>query len=238
MLYSTYVFYLAGVAAAFNPKCAPGGNLDLSNFLLQLPIGTPGHPQQIPSSQLTGCNGFQDSWFSTSKSDGAVVFKVPDSSSCVTSKSAKHCRSELREINPVSWSPKDGTNRLFGDLQVTNGGGGSICIGQIHLDHSISVRPVAELYYHADGSLNFGVERTRSGGDQTRFNVGKINPGSRFTYEIRYEKDVLSISINGKAIQSFPTFELDSPQSYFKAGNYNQGSAATEVHFYNIMITH
>ncbi|KAL6904075.1 family 7 polysaccharide lyase [Trichoderma evansii] len=226
------------MVAALVPNCAPGGNLDLSKFSLQLPTGSPGNPTQISASKLNGCNGFQDEWFSTSKSDGTVVFKVPDSSTCVTTKNSKHCRSELRESSPASWSPNSATNRLFADLKVTQAGSGSICVGQIHIDDKVSVRPVAELYYHPDGELTIGVEKTRAGGNQKPFPVDRVTPGARFTYEIRYEKNVLSVSVNGKAAKTFTTFELNAPPSYFKAGNYNQGSDATEVHFYNIRITH
>lgn len=233
-----YFGHVIGLAAALSPNCAPGGNLDLSNFVLQLPIGSPGHPQQISTSQLKGCSGFQDEWFSTSKTDGAVIFKVPDAGNCVTSANSEHCRSELREATPASWSPNSATNRLAGDLKVTQAGSGSICIGQIHIEDSVSVRPVAELYYHPDGSLTIGVEKTRAGGNQKPFDVDKVTPGSRFTYEIRYEKNVLSVSINGKTAKTFTTFQLDAPASYFKVGNYNQGNDATEVHFYSVKVTH
>lgn len=227
-----------GVINGLNPNCAPGGNLNLSDFVLQLPSGTTNNPDQIPASKLNGCKGYQGPYFLTSKTDGTVVFKVPNKNSCVTSKSSKHCRSELRESNPASWSPNSATNRLFGDLIVTLAGDKSICIGQIHIEQSISVRPVAELYYHASGSVTIGVEKTRDGGDQVPFDVGKVTPGSRFTYEIRYEKNVLSVSLNGQKAKTFPTFDLDAPRSYFKAGNYNQGTQPTEVHFYNIAISH
>ncbi|CEJ90038.1 hypothetical protein VHEMI05848 [[Torrubiella] hemipterigena] len=227
-----------GLATALNPNCAPGGNIDLSKFTLQLPSGSAGHPDQISSAQLKGCNGYQGQYFSTDKTDGSVVFKVPTFGTCVTTPNSKHCRSELRESSPSSWSPNSATNRLFGDLKVVKASSSSICVGQIHIDESVSVKPVAELYYHADGSLTFGVEQTRSGGNQKVFNVGKVTPGARFTYEIRYEKNVLSVSLNGKAATTYSTFQLNAPPSYFKAGNYDQGSDATEVHFYGVTITH
>jgi hypothetical protein len=57
--------------AALNPKCAPGGNFDLSPFKLQLPTGSTGHPDTISSSDLQGCGGYQDySTFFTESGDG------------------------------------------------------------------------------------------------------------------------------------------------------------------------
>jgi hypothetical protein len=111
-------------------------------------------------------------------------------------------------------------------------------IGQIHIDDSISSKPVAELYYDAGGNLQMGVEQTRAGGNQVKFQVGYVAVGQTFTYEIRYESNVLSVSINGGQTQILPTYSLNAPRSYFKAGNYNQGQTASNVHFFDIQVSH
>jgi hypothetical protein len=95
-------------------------------------------------------------------------------------------------------------------------------IGQIHIDDSISSKPVAELYYDSQGNLKMGVEQTRGGGNQLTFPVGNVPVGQRFTYEIRYENDVLSVGINGGSQIIMSTFQLNSPRSYFKVGNYSK----------------
>ncbi|RFU27668.1 hypothetical protein B7463_g8675, partial [Scytalidium lignicola] len=61
---------------------------------------------------------------------------------------------------------------------------------------------------------------------------------STFTYEIRYESNVLSVSINNAQPVVFNTFQLDAPSSYFKVGNYNQGDSPSDVHFFAISVTH
>ncbi len=61
---------MASAVAAFSPNCAPGGNFDLSKWFLQLPVGSPGSPTQIYSSQLKGCGGLQNQWFYTAGGDG------------------------------------------------------------------------------------------------------------------------------------------------------------------------
>jgi hypothetical protein len=67
----------ASVTLALNAGCSPGGNFDLGKWNLQLPIGSPGNPQTIGSSQLQGCGGYQNfDYFFTESGDGALVMKV------------------------------------------------------------------------------------------------------------------------------------------------------------------
>ncbi|KAK2605928.1 hypothetical protein QQS21_003654 [Conoideocrella luteorostrata] len=226
----------AALALALDPDCAPGGNFDLTKWVLQEPVGDDGKPRQISSSKLVGCDGYQDKWFSTSSKDGSMVMKVPKRSECVSTPNSKHCRSELREDSPRSWDPHARTNRLFGDVQVIKSKG-DICVGQIHMDASVSHKPVALLYVNPEGDLTFGVATCRTCTSK-RSAVGHVEPNSRFTYEIRYEKNKLSLSINGGGFKEFDTGRLDGPKSYFKAGNYNQDDNASEVHFFRVHVSH
>ncbi|CAI7567907.1 unnamed protein product [Penicillium pancosmium] len=215
--------------------CAPGGTFDLSKWELQLPTGSDGSPDSVSTSKLQGCDGYQSEYFFASSDDSSLVMKVPgdpSTSGCVTTPNSKHCRTELREEAPSTWSPSDPTNRLFGDVIVKQIENDRVVVGQIHIDGSISTKPVCELYYSTTGNLTMGVNRCRTCGQDT-FNIGQIPVGKRFTYEIRYERDVLSVSINGQDFQ-----KLNTPASYFKAGNYNQGNGPTEIHFFNITISH
>lgn len=228
--------------ASLNPSCAPGGNFDLSGWQLQLPIGSAGSPTTISSSALESCSGYENfSYFFTESGDGALVMKVPGSpasSGCVTTPNSQHCRTELREDK--SWSPNDATNKLSASLAVPtpdNSKYGTV-IGQVHIDDSVSTKPVCELYYNTSGDLTMGVEQTRSGGNEVMTKVGNVAVGSTFSYEIVYQSNVLTVSINGGAAQTLSTYSLDAPLSYFKAGNYNQGSDASDVHFFSISISH
>ncbi|OAQ59929.1 alginate lyase 2 [Pochonia chlamydosporia 170] len=211
------------------------GNLDLSKWKLQLPTGSTGHPDTISSSDL--CNGYSSQYFYMQ--GDALVMKVPggpSSGKCVTTPNSQHCRTELRENKPASWDPKGKTNRLIGDLKVTQNDG-EICIGQIHIDDSISSKPVAELYYNSAGALAVGVNTCRTC-SQKRTSIGNVPKGQRFTYEIRYEGNKLSVSINGGAFKTLSTYDLNAPKSYFKAGNYNQHDVPTTVQFYKIQTSH
>ncbi|KAL2016723.1 hypothetical protein VTK56DRAFT_3152 [Thermocarpiscus australiensis] len=234
--------------SGLNPSCAPGGNFDMRYWNLQLPVGKSGKPTIIPSSRLQGCNGYENpDYFFTERGDGALVMTVPGSprsAGCVTTPNSKHCRTELREVDSdtgrsASWDPNKPVNRLFGRLTaVQTGDGSGTVVGQIHIDNVISSKPVAELYYSANGDLTIGVERSRKGGGQVRTLVGNVPVGQEFTYEIRYEKNELSVAIDGGPPQVLDTYDLDAPKSYFKAGNYLQGSTPSNIHFFRIRVQH
>ncbi|KAI1322510.1 polysaccharide lyase family 7 protein [Xylariaceae sp. FL0255] len=234
-------------SASLDPSCAPGGNFDLSPWELQLPIGSTGDPETISSSDLQGCSGYQDPghhYFFTESGDGALVMKVPgspSSSGCVTMTNSLHCRTELREINPSSWDPNSSTNSLTVSLAVEEPDDSShgTVIGQIHIDDSISSKPVMELYYNSSGDIVAGVEQTRSGGNEVISSVlANIPVGTQFMYEITYQGNILAVAINGGSPKTLSTYSLDAPASYFKVGNYNQGDSASDVHFFSIYVTH
>ncbi|RDL41667.1 Uncharacterized protein BP5553_01646 [Venustampulla echinocandica] len=237
---------ISRATAALDPTCAPGGNFDLSKWNLQLPIGSTGSPTTIKSTDLQGCSGYQDpghKYFFTESGDGALVMQVPgspSSSDCVTTKNSLHCRTELRESNPSSWDPNAAKNRLKATVAVTvadDSKRGTV-VGQIHIDDSISTKPVCELYYNAQGVLTMGVEKTRAGGDSNFTTIATVPVGTTFSYEIRYETNVLSVSVNGGAMKVLETFDLDAPKSYFKVGNYNQGNSPSDVHVFAISVEH
>jgi len=229
------------LAAALNSSCAPGGNFDLSIWTLQLPTGTQGKVTQISSAQLEGCSGFQDQYFYTGTTDGSLITTVPGSpatAGCVTTSGSTHCRTELRES--TSWDPNGPANRLEATVVVVeadNGTHGTV-IGQIHMDDSVSSKPVCELFYASSGKIVMGVEQTIAGGNEVTTVVGNVPLGTKFVYAITYENNILSVSINNGAPQVLSTFDLDAPLSYFKAGNYNQGGTPSEVHFFEIAVSH
>jgi hypothetical protein len=221
--------------------------LDFSPWDLQLPIGKQGHPDTITSSELQkGYEDPQHQFFFTE--GGALVMQVPGSpksAKCVTTANSLHCRTELREVDPktgqtTSWDPKSTTvNRLTAKLTVVKADDSKFgtVVGQIHIDDTISSKPICELYYTSKGDLSIGVEHTQAGGNQTHTALGNVAPGTMFTYELDYSSNVLKVGINGK-FTTVSTFELNGPKSYFKAGNYNQGDSPSEVHFLGLTVEH
>jgi len=233
---------------ALNPAYAPGGNFDMEYWNLQLPTGSTGDPTTIYSSALQGDNGYQDSghhYFFTESGDGAMVMKVPGSPSetgCVTTPNSTHCRTELAETS--SWSPNNATNRMKATLAVMQADPSAhgTVIGQIHMDSSVSTKPVCELYYDQGGNIVLGVEQTRSGDDEKYTSMGNVPIGQTFSYEIEYYNNILTVEVNGVWYSNLNTYSLDAPLSYFKAGNYNQSSGSTsgasDVHFFALTIQH
>ncbi|KAJ5455642.1 uncharacterized protein N7458_003906 [Penicillium daleae] len=227
-----------------NPQCAPGGNFDLYAWELYLPVGSAGSPTTIFTSALEICSGYSNpGCFFTEAGDGAMVMKVPgspSSSGCVTTPNTKYCRTELREENPSSRDPKAATNRLSATVSVPkpdNSNHGTV-IGQIHMASSVSSYPVVKLYYNLNGDLTMGVHKSGLGGTEDYTSLGTISVGQKFSYEIQYGKVSLSVSINGRATEDVSLGNLDSPWSYFKTENHNQGDSPSEVHFFEVAVQH
>lgn len=229
-----------------NPSLPPGENFDLSNFTLQLPTGSTGDPTEISQPAL---KTYQDSgrkYFFTESGDGAMVMKVygsPSSSGCVTTPNSTHCRTELRENG--SWSPTAATNRLQATVVVTEIDNSSVVIGQIHMDDSVSTKPVVELYYESNGDIKAGVEMNRDGsGGEVMTTVGHEPIGTQFAYEIEFYGGQLKVAV-GSSLSTlsghFTTLSqnnLNNPSSYFKAGCYDQGTGVADVHFLTLSIQH
>lgn len=223
---------------ALNPSLPPGENFDLSGFSLQLPTGTSGHPDTISYPALKTYQDSGHQYFFTESGDGAMVMKVYGAPpTCVTTPNSEHCRTELRETD--SWNPTASVNKLKATVAVTRIDNASVVVGQIHIDDSISTKPVMELYYESNGDLKAGVEQNRdgSGGQGTPTLVGHVAVGTQFTYEIDYQGGALSVTINGKKT-SLSQKNLNNPKSYFKAGCYDQGTGVADVHFLALSISH
>jgi hypothetical protein len=222
--------------------CGPGGLFDLSIFSLQLPTGSAGNIDEIASNELSGCNGWQNK-NTFYASDGVLVMKVPgssDSSGCAHSEHSEHCRTELRESNPKSWDPRGTINSMKVNLAVKkpdDSNYGTV-IGQVKIDDDVSTKPLAELFYDQSGTIRIGVSQIPGVSSLKMTEVGHIAVGQTFNYELKYSNGLLSVTIGGGKEQVMDTGKINSPKSYFKVGNYNQGDSPSEVWFYSIDIHH
>ncbi|WP_034087075.1 polysaccharide lyase family 7 protein [Streptacidiphilus albus] len=232
------------VTSNLKTSVAPGGNFNLSVWELQEPVGSPGSPITISSSKLQGANGFQDSYFYTDKSDGAMTFWAPEKG--VTTTNSDHARSELREMNAngsaADWS-LGGTNKLNATLRVVSVTD-HVTVGQIHLGTGgSSTKPLLELYYYADGDITVGIENSPSGG-QTPHTVGHVAVGTRWTYMIGESgAHTLNLTINGTTTHYTIPSSFNPYKVYFKAGSYNQSSSdsttkGARVAFYALTVSH
>ncbi|MEU3862996.1 polysaccharide lyase family 7 protein [Streptomyces sp. NPDC028722] len=223
------------------PGAAPGGSIDLSNWQLQEPVGSPGSPATVSPARLQG--GFQDAYFYTD-SDGALTFWSPEKG--VTTPNSDYPRSELREVNgdgsSADW-PLSGTHRMSATLRVVSVTS-RVCVGQIHLGSGgSSTKPLLELYYEANGDIVLGTENSAAGG-QTRHPVGHVPVGEKWSYTIGVSGgDTIDVTVDGSTTHYPVADSFKSYKQYFKAGAYNQsasdsGTNGAKVAFYALAVSH
>lgn len=237
------------VDSGLNPKVAPGGNFDLSAWQLQEPVGSPGSPTEIPPAKLEGPNGYQDSYFYTDPTDGAMTFWDPEDG--VTTANSSYPRSELREMGSngagSNW-PIAGTNILSATLEVVNVPD-HVCVGQIHIGAPIeagvadSTKPLLELYYGASGDIVLGIENSPSGGQAT-YPVATVPLGTKFSYSIQLTgSGAITLTVNGSATTYDMPTSFSGYGMYFKAGDYDQSAGSdagvgATVKFYALEVSH
>ncbi|MFC1411968.1 polysaccharide lyase family 7 protein [Streptacidiphilus sp. N1-12] len=234
----------APLAANLSTTVAPGGNFNLKVWELQEPVGSPGSPTTISSSRLQGSGGFQDSYFYTDKSDGAMTFWAPEKG--VTTANSNFARSELREMNSsgsaANWA-LGGTNTLNATLRVVSVTA-NVTVGQIHLGTGgSSTKPLLELYYNSSGDIKVGIEDSPTGG-QTLHTVGHVAVGTKWSYTIvESGAHTLKLTVNGSTTTYTIPSSFNPYKMYFKAGSYNQSSSSSttkgaRVAFYALTVAH
>jgi hypothetical protein len=232
-------------AATLHTDVAPGGNFDLSGWELQLPIGSPGAPTTIPSSQLVGASGYTNpAYFWTDKNDGSMTFWDPESG--VTTPNSSYPRSELREMNSngsaADWALA-GSHKLSATLRIVTVPK-SVCVGQVHLGSGgSSTKPLLELYYAPTGDITLGTENSPDGG-QTRHTVANVPLGTPWSYVIAISGgNTIKLTVNG-ATTSYPIVSsFNAYHMYFKAGDYDQSASSStsvgaKVKFYALTVSH
>ena len=222
-------------------KASPGRNFDLAVWQLQQPVGSPGKPVTISPSRLEG--GYQDQFFYTDAADGAMTFFAPEKG--VTTPNSRFARSELREMNRngggADWA-LSGTHRMSATLRVVSVTR-NVAVGQIKLGSGgPSTKPLAELYYRANGDVIVGIEKTAAGG-QTLYTLGRVPVGTKFSYTIAVVGGRIQLTLNGRT-SSYAIHPSFLPyRQYFKAGSYNQSSSdsttnGARVAFYALTVSH
>jgi len=231
------------------PNIAPGGNFDLSHWELQEPVGLPKTPTTIGPAVLAGPNGYQDDYFFTDKTDGAMTFWAPENG--VTTANSRYPRSELRELNAdgtkANW-PITGIHTLSATLAVTRVPD-HVCVGQIHCGAPLqsglttTTKPLLELYYYRNGDIKLGIENGPVGG-QTSHYITNVRLGAKFSYEIQLAGNGnIELSLDGKTHAFTMPSSLVGYGEYFKAGNYDQSAGGDStvgaiVKFYALRVVH
>ena len=235
---------VAASAASLDPTVAPGGNFNLSIWSLQLPIGSPGSPTTIQPSQLKGASGYTNpAYFWTDKNDGSMTFWDPEAG--VTTPNSSYARSELREMNSngsaADWS-LSGTHKLSATLRIVSVTK-NVCVGQIHLGSGgSSTKPLLELYYHSNGDIVLGLEKSPDGGQNTS-TLTNVPLGTQWSYVIAIVGGKIQVTVNGSTKSYAIASGFNAYHQYFKAGDYNQSSSSStsngaKVKFYALTVAH
>jgi len=228
----------------------PGGNFNLTNYYLGLPVdssgGTNGDSASISASQLV--SGYTTNYFYTGP-DGAMTFWA----FCLgaTTSGSSFPRSELREqissgSNSSNWVAY-GTHILNAQCKVTQvPSTGKVIIGQIH-GYTGSALPLVKLQYN-NGTLE-GLIKTNADNDLTdkKYTFGTVGLSNLITYQIKVVDGLVSLAMNGST-QSLNVFVSDPHWAtntlYFKAGSYCQDNTATNtdegarIAFYSLSRSH
>lgn len=219
---------------------AEGGNINLSNWKLQLPTGQQGKVDEVKQPQLAYYTN--SPWYVPS--GGSITFRAPVSG--VTTSGSKYPRSELREMTnngatQAAWDPKTGTHTMTIDEAITAVPTTKkhVVAGQIHdgSDDIIVVR--LEL-----PKLIIKIGDTTGPVLDANYTLGK-----RFTVKFEAKDGVTSIYYNGSTTPIY-TMTQSYTTAYFKAGAYTQSNCTTEtsapcdesnygeVVIYNLSVSH
>jgi hypothetical protein len=243
-------------AWALNPASPPGGNFNLTNWSLTLPVdssgGITGSPVTISAAQLTA--GYTNPpFFFTATNDGAMVFYTPASGAHTSG--STHPRTELREqIVPgstvVNWTG-NGTHVLNARCQVNTVSNGCMtCIGQIH-GKSVDL-PLVMIDYDSrqnNGTINVFVKYNTNdvpvnGHVDSTLTFANVGLNTDINYQLLVTNGVVFITINGVTqSQNFYAYDTNwaTVDFYFKAGNYyvtSTNNNPAQVSFYSLTASH
>jgi hypothetical protein len=238
---------------ALNSSVAPGGNFDLSNWKITLPVdangGLSGNAMEVKSLSI-----YQNSKYFYTAADGAMTFVAPVNGA--TTSGSSYARSELREMNGTAnaaWDLKTG-GFMSATLEVDaapnrDGMGGRIIVGQIHGQDDELVR-----LYWENGKLYFANDQAGSSNKETKFyfvNASGQQPNvsldERFSYTINAKGDTLEVTVfaDGQIYKSVSKINSvwQSDKFYFKAGAYlganeSNGSGYGQASFYDLDFNH
>jgi hypothetical protein len=238
---------------ALNSSVAPGGNFDLSNWKITLPVdangGFSGNAMEVKNLST-----YQSSKYFYTAADGAMTFVAPVEGA--TTSGSSYSRSELREMNGTAnaaWNLKTG-GFMSATLEVDaapnrDGMGGRIIVGQIHGQDDELVR-----LYWENGKLYFANDQAGSNNSETKFyfvNASGQQPSvsldERFSYTINAKGDTLEVTVfaDGQVYKSVSTINSvwQSDTFYFKAGAYlganeTNGTGYGQTSFYALSVNH
>lgn len=264
--------YSSESASAPSAGNTPSENFQLSQWKITLPVSKSGYFGSGGSSAaevLPGnCNdysvtslddGFEDSQYFYTASDGAMAFVTPLEGGASTP-SSSYVRSELREL--YNWTPCGsdstanwtiaGTHSLAASLKVVDyySDDPQTVVGQIHAKDSS--KALLKLQWDGpDKKIRAIINENPTTGNPFSLTFDAIPGSNQWSYLIRQTGDTLAITVtyNGTSQTQSVRFgdgnmstDWRDHEYYFKAGNYAQAGKDTggrfEVRFYKLDVVH
>jgi len=192
--------------------------LNLTNWKLTLPIGSPGSPTEITQPALAA---FLDpNYFFVNAAGDGVVFTAPCGG--VTTSGSSYPRSELREMvnngsSAASWSTTSGISTMevteaITHLPVVKP---QVIAGQIH-------DGVTKVIDCRLGGSKLYIENA-SGGTVVVLTSNYVL-GTKFTFKWVVQNGGIAIYYNGQYVT---TYSVSDSGCYFKVGDYTQSNTST-----------
>ena len=215
---------------------APGKIIDLENWKITLPSGSPGKPESVKQPEL---NTFSQKDFFYVK-DNSVIFTAPCSG--YTTPNSKYPRSELREMTggtEANWSAGSGTHTLIVDHAVLNlpVAKPEVSIAQIHdaKDDIVQILVVGKTVQ----AMIFGKR------DPKYILDNNYVLGTKIKTKILVDKGVINIFYNDMDKPSIQE-SYTGDGNYFKVGAYTQSnpskgdapSAFSQVQVFSVSVSH
>jgi hypothetical protein len=201
---------------ALNPSLSPGGNFNLSDFKLQLPVASGSGVLEIDQPQLAT---YTSSFFYTA-SDGAMTFWTPVTGA--TTSGSSYPRSELRDLREwavTSTKTQTGTVKILQQPST-----GKIIFAQIH--GHVSGSELLKLRW-TNGEVRAGVKTSIGASEAQQVIKSGLSLGTEINYTIRMSNRVLTVTVNGTTVSYTMASNWDQDTVYFKAGCYIEDNAGT-----------
>lgn len=200
----------------------PSESIDLTNWKLQLPIGSASKPTKAREVSQPELATFSiDPFFKVrGNRQKSIQFQAPTNG--VTTSGSVYPRSELREMNGASlasWTTSSGTHIMRVTQAITSVplGKKEIMAGQIH----DATNDVVAIRLNSNGKLFID-----HNGVHGATLVEHYVLGTSFSIEWEVKADQVKTYYNGTLVE---TYSLTDTGLYFKAGAYTQSNCTTEA---------
>jgi len=209
---------LVSTTSSLSTSKSPGGNFDLTHYYLTLPDDD---VSDISADDLE--DGYEDKYFYTDSSDGAMTFYVPKDGG--TTSGSSYPRAELREQclpgnNEYNWDLTSGTHQINGQYEIGSSTTATyFIIQQIHNKNGPG-KPLLKIRYN-NGMLRAEIKSNSAGSSEVKTEMATVAKGEKFWLKVQVNNGYVKTYLNG--VRYTNTYVADYWGDYlnfFKTGCY------------------